>query len=137
MSFFLPSDCAIDNTTPYWLLVALVPLVVVGIALVVQVGMFWRREIRAGLTRWARLPLMLPLLWAVVCGLLALQAWGYYRDVTTPLVCPPTVPCSFKGVCMPVATLLYETRFALLVAVATLGIGWLALSRLFRHLPGA
>lgn len=135
MSLFMPSDCSIDSSTPYWLLAAFIPLAVAGIALVMQMGILWRREVRARITRWARLPLALPLLWAALCGVLAAEAWDYYRAVTTPLSCPPTAPCSFKGLCMPVAELLSETRFALLVAILMLGMGWLAISRLARHTP--
>ena len=56
MDFFMPKDCSIDLVTPYWLLAALALLALAGVALLAQVVMLWRREARAGVTRWGRLP---------------------------------------------------------------------------------
>jgi hypothetical protein len=137
MPFFLPRDCSIDLATPYWLLAALALLIVAALALVVQSVTLWRRESQVGATRWARLPLALPLLWAAICGLLAVQAYGFYRDVTTPLVCGPTEICNFKGLCMPAAELGSFTEFALVAAALLLGVGWLALVRLKRRIQRA
>ena len=137
MDFFMPKDCSIDLATPYWLLAALALLAVAGIALLAQVVMLWRREAQTGVARWGRLPLALPILWAMVCGLLATEAFGYYRDVTTPLDCGPVGMCSFKGLCTAAAELGSVTQFALVVAVVMLGIGWLALSRFARRIERA
>ena len=126
MPFFLPRDCSIDLATPYWLLAALALLIVAALALMIQAVMLWRREGRVEAAWWSRLPLALPLLWAGICALLAAQAFGFYRDVTTPLICVPGELCSFKGLCMPVAELGTMTHFALVVAALMLGLGWLA-----------
>lgn len=137
MPFFLPYDCSIDLATPYWLLAALALLLVAALALVVQSVTLWRRESQVGAAWWRRLPLALPLLWAAICALLATQAYSFYRDVTTPLVCGPTEICSFKGICMPAAELGSVTEFALVVAALLLGVGWLALTRLKRRIQRA
>ena len=137
MPFFLPRDCSIDLATPYWLLAALALLIVATLALVGQSVTLWRRENRAGAAWWARLPLALPLFWAVICGLLAVQAYEFYRDVTTPLVCGPTEICSYRGLCIPAAELGSVTQFALVVAMLLLGVGWLALVRRKRRIQRA
>ena len=137
MDFFMPKDCSIDLVTPYWLLAALALLALAGVALLAQVVMLWRREARAGVTRWGRLPLALPILWAVVCGLLAAQAFSYYRDVTTPLDCGPVGMCSFKGLCTSAAELGSVAQFALVVAVVMLGWAGFALSRFARRIERA
>ena len=72
----------------------MVALSLAGIALVAQVAILWRRGTQAHIGWWRRLPLIVPVLWAVVCGLIALEAWGYYRDVTMPFSCPPEMLCS-------------------------------------------
>lgn len=133
MDFFIPRDCAIDPFTPYWLLATTAALALAAIVLLALVGTLWRRGSYAGLAWRLRLPLALPVLWAIVCGLLAAQAWVYYGDVTTPLLCAPLTPCSYKGICMPVAQLVGEARFALLVTVVMLIAGWLAFSRIARR----
>lgn len=133
MDFFLPRDCSIDLATPYWLLAAITLLIAATVALLIEVVILWRREGRRGAAWWRRLPLALPLLWAGICALLATQAFGYYRDVTTPLVCGPGQLCSFKGACIPVAELGSMAQFALVVAALMLGVGWLAQSRLTRR----
>ena len=130
MDFFIPKDCSIDLATPYWLFAAMVALALASIALVAQVVMLWRRGTQAHSGWWRRLPLVLPVLWAVICGLLAQEAWGYYRDVTTPFSCPPGMLCSLKGACFAIADLGVETQFSLVVAAIALGLGWFALSRL-------
>lgn len=132
--FFIPGDCSIDWATPAWLLAAMVALTLAGIALVAQVVMLWRRG-RAGW--WRRLPLAAPTLWAAICGFLALQAWSFYRDVTTPFVCPPGEICDFKGLCILVGSLGMETQFALIVAIVALGLGWFALARSTRRAHAA
>jgi hypothetical protein len=137
MDFFIPKDCSIDLVTPYWLLAALALLTVAGVALLAQVVMLWRREVRAGVVRWGRLPLALPILWAIVCGLLAAQAFSYYRDVATPLDCGPVGICSFKGLCFLAADLGVETQFTLVVAAVMVGMGWFALSRFARRIERA
>jgi hypothetical protein len=138
MPFFQPHDCSIDYATPYWLLAALTLLIVATLALVIQAVTLWRRVGRADTvwwTRWwSRIPLALSLLWAAICALLAAQAYGFYRDVTTPLVCGPVGMCSYKGICIPVAQVGGVTQFALVVAALLLGAGWLALSRLSRRI---
>ena len=137
MDFFMPKDCSIDLVTPYWLLAALALLALAGVALLAQVVMLWRREVQAGRARWGRLLLALPILWAVLCGLLAAQAFSYYRDVTTPLDCGPVGMCSYKGLCTSAAELGSVAQFALVVAVVMLGLGWLALSRFARRIERA
>lgn len=133
--FFIPGDCSIDWATPSWLLAAMVALTLASIALVAQVVILWRRG-HAGW--WRRLPLAAPTLWAAICGLLALQALSFYRDVTAPLPpCPPGVICSRKGLCILVGSLGMETQFALIVAIVALGLGWLALTRSARRAPTA
>lgn len=133
MGFILPHDCSIDLATPYWLLAALTLLIAATVALLIEVVILWRREGRMGAVWRRRLPLALPLLWATLCALLATQAFGYYRDVTTPLVCGPEQLCSFKGACIPVAELGSGAQLALVVAALMLGVGWLAQSRLTRR----
>ena len=133
MGFILPHDCSIDLATPYWLLAALTLLIAATVALLIEVVILWRREGRMGAVWRRRLPLALPLLWATLCALLATQAFGYYRDVTTPLVCGPEQLCSFKGACIPVAELGSMAQLALVVAALMLGVGWLAQSRLTRR----
>jgi hypothetical protein len=108
MDFFIPKDCSIDLVTPYWLLAALALLTVAGVALLAQVVMLWRREVRAGVARWGRLPLALPILWAIVCGL-----------------------------CFLAADLGVETQFTLVVAAVMVGMGWFALSRFARRIERA
>jgi hypothetical protein len=108
----------------------MVALSLAGIALVAQVVMLWRRGTQAHIGWWRRLPLVLPVLWAVICGLLAQEAWGYYRDVTMPFSCPPEMLCSLKGACFAIADLGVETQIALLVAAVALGLGWFALFRI-------
>ena len=141
MPFFQPHDCSIDYATPYWLLAALALLTLATLALVIQAVLLWRRVGRADTawwTRWwSRIPLALPLLWAAVCALLAAQAYGFYRDVTAPLVCGPDTPCSLKGLCFSTAQLGDMTQFTLVVAALLLGAGWLALVRLHRRIQPA
>lgn len=127
MDFFLPTDCRIDSLTPYWLLATGAVLAIVGLALLAQAVMLWRRAVAAAIPWWRRLPLVL---WAAISGVLAAQAWGEYRDVTTPLSCASMLPCSYKGICMPVVMLVGEARFVVLVAAVALAVGWLALSRI-------
>lgn len=130
MDFFLPRDCSIDLATPYWLLAALTLLIAATVALMIEVVILWRREGRRGAAWRRRLPLALPLLWAGICALLATQAFSYYRNMTTPLVCGPEQLCSFKGACISVAELGSWAQLALAVAALMLGVGWLAQSRL-------
>lgn len=133
MDFLIPRDCAIDSATPYWLLVAMIALAVASGALVAQAGMLWSRQSRANVAWWRRLTPALGLAWAVMCVLLAAQAFDYYRTVTTPLVCPREALCSFKGLCYPVVELRAEVLVVLAVAAVALVLGWLALSRLARR----
>lgn len=135
--FFMPRDWSIDEATPYWLLAMLVPLAVVGIALLVQVVMLWRRGARAGVAWWGQVPLVLPVLWAAVCGLVASEVFGLYRDVTTSFSCPPGEICSLKGVRFVMPFLMREGQFALLAAAIMLGVGWLALARFTRRINRA
>jgi hypothetical protein len=141
MPFFQPHDCSIDLATPYWLLAALALLIVAALALVIQAILLWRRVGRVDATWWmrwwARTPLALPLLWAAICALLAAQAFGFYRLVTTPSQCGPGSLCSYKGICIPVAQVGDMTQFALVVAALLLGAGWLALARLSRRIQRA
>jgi len=141
MLFFQPHDCSIDYATPYWLLAALALLIVAALALVIQAILLWWRVGRVDATWWtrwwSRIPLALPLLWAAICALLAAQAYGFYRDVTTPLVCGPDMPCSLKGLCFSTAQVGDMTQFALVVAALFLGLGWLALVRLHHRIQTA
>ncbi len=141
MLFFQPRDCSIDLATPYWLLAALALLAVAALALVIQVVAIWRRVGRVDATWWtgwwSRIPLALPLLWAVLCALLAAQAYGFYRAVTTPLNCEPDAPCSLKGLCFSTAQVGDMTLFALVVAALLLSAGWLALARLSHRIRPA
>lgn len=141
MPLFQPHDCSIDFATPYWLLAALALLIAAAIVLLFQVVAIWRRVGRVDMTWWtrwwSRIPLALPLLWAALCALLASQAYGFYRVVTTPLDCGPDTPCSLKGLCFSTAQLGSMTRVALVVAALLLGLGWLALARLSRRIQSA
>ena len=134
MSFFMPFDCSIDLATPYWLLAALALLSVAALALVIQAILIWRRGGRAGVAWWRRLPLALPLLWAVVCVLYATQTYSFYRVVTTPFDCGRVGIRSLKGLCMSTAQFGDITKAALVVAALILGVGWLALARLNRRI---
>lgn len=129
MDFLIPHDCAVDQVTPYWLLLTVAGLALACGALLVQAVVIWRREA----VWWRRIPLALWALVAFICGLLATQAWGFFRDVTTPLQCAPSVPCSFKGICMPIAETYSVARILVLVAAIVVAFGWFVLRRTGRQ----
>jgi hypothetical protein len=135
---FIPMDCSIDIATPWWLLAAIAALALAGIALLVLVAFLWRRMGRAHAAWWERLLPVLPLAWAGVCGLLAVDAWGYYRLVTAPLSCDPLRQpgCGLMGLCFGVAEVGGEAQLVLIIAAVMLILGWLALSRLARLASG-
>jgi hypothetical protein len=129
MSLFMPSDCAIDGATPYWLLAATALLAIAALALLLQTVVLWRREARAHTVWWTRMPFVLPLLWAVLCGFLAQEAFANYHVVAFPPPCSGP-GCGLLGLCFSVAAVGGETRLALLVTTLLLVLGWLALFRL-------
>src|SRR5437764_1186923 len=69
MSIFPPPNSCYDpGATRLWLVAVMVGLVVMGIALLVQVGMLWRGMMQAHVGWWQRLPVLLPLVWTGFCA---------------------------------------------------------------------
>lgn len=125
MDFLIPHDCTIDQVTPYWLLLTVAGLAIACVALLVQAMAIWRRET----VWWRRLPLALWVLVALVCGLLAMQAWGFFRDVTTP----SSDPYGIMGICFPVAQTYSVARILVLVAAIMVAFGWFVLKRIAKQ----
>jgi hypothetical protein len=136
---FIPMDCSIDIATPWWLLAAIAALALAGFALLVLVAVLWRRMGRAHAAWWEMLLPVLPLAWAGVCGLLTVDAWGYYRLVTAPLSCDPLRQpgCGLNGRCLGVAAVGGGAQLTLIIAVSMLILGWLALSQFPRRTQAA
>ncbi|MGZ3637151.1 MAG: hypothetical protein ACXVCX_04845, partial [Ktedonobacterales bacterium] len=60
-----PNSCFFNfDTARPWLVAAMVGLAVMGIALLAQAGVLWRRMMRVHAVWWQRLPLVLLLVWA-------------------------------------------------------------------------
>lgn len=125
MDWLIPHDCAIDQVTPYWLLLTVAGLNLACIALLVQAVVIWRREV----DWWRRIPLALWVLVSLVCGLLATQAWSFFRDVTTP----SSDPYGVMGICIPIAQTYSVARILVLVAAIMVAFGWFVLRRIARQ----
>lgn len=135
MSIFPPPNLCLDaGATALWLGGVMVGLIVMGIALLVQVGVLQRRMTRAHIVWW-QLPLVLPLVWAGICAFDAVQAFMDYRG-TQPqaslLGCPPGIRCGMPLYCYP-ALLRGPAQVALIGAACILVLGWLALSAFARR----
>jgi hypothetical protein len=102
------------------MLAALVDLVVASICLLAQTGLFARRLARRRVTWWRWLLLALTGLWAILCCVLAVQAWDMYRAVSAGLW------GSGKGLCFSAAWMGKETQIALIGAAVPLVLGWVA-----------
>lgn len=138
MSIFPPLDLCLDaGAMGLWLGGVMVGLTVMGIALLVQAGVLWRRMTQAHIVWWWQLPLVLPLVWAGVCAFDAVQAFMAYRGMWREYMpCPPGVRCGMPLYCYP-ALLGGPAQVALIGATCLLVLGWLALSAFARRIRAA
>lgn len=114
----------------------MVGLAVVVIALVAQVRVLWRHMTRVHAAWWGRLPLVLPLAWAVVCIVEAEQANISLHDVERPAINCPPIDCHALLHCYP-PLLDGQAQVALLGAICLLLAGWLTASALGRRIRAA
>ncbi|MGZ6285885.1 MAG: hypothetical protein ACXWQ5_21670 [Ktedonobacterales bacterium] len=131
-----PSICHDPDAIRLWLVGVMVGLTVMGIALLVQAGVLWRRMTRVHTVWWQRLPLVLLLVWAGGCLFYAVQAFMDYHGMqpqASLLGCPPGVRCGMPLYCYP-DLLGGPAQVALLGAVCLLTLSWLASSALARRL---
>lgn len=141
MSIFPPPNLCYDHAaTRLWLVTVMVVLTVMGIALLMQVGVLWRRMTRVRVARWQRLPLVLPLVWANLCAVDVVLAVISYSNPWEVILsgCPHGVGrCTGLWRCLPPLVLRGPAQVALIGAVCLLALGWLALSAFARRIRAA
>jgi hypothetical protein len=127
MGFFTPMDCSVGDSTQHWLLAGIAALTLMVILSLAELLAQWRRARRADVS-WLTWLLLVPtLLWSLVCGLLAIEAIGRYRDEAAYLTSSPQQaggpPESPFGLCFAIAQTGAYIQFALAVGAVLLAIG--------------
>jgi hypothetical protein len=135
VDIFTPPDSCDVGATRVWLIMVMVTLAVVGIALLVQTMLLWRREALLHVAWWWRLPLALPLVWAGVCGFVVVLAITSYPNTINWPPCPAGSTCNTNmPACVAVPPLRGEALLVLVGAAVLLILGWIALAALARRI---